>query len=318
MIRDEQIPSKLDPGTPIDCPQTYFWVWIQAVRLYKDSSRGGSPLNSKADLFQHINRFYRPRPEAKTRPNPSFYLSKMKKLGMMRMFGERGAKDNFWAPETDIVLRVMGEIVYTPADLPELLAGGKRFLFDHAPEPDRPTKVPRARSPKNERVQAPTFEDVHQVLWSMAEPTSSMDERILSREAAIKYIVGVKGTNYAFAQLFLHGRLRAASEPDRVLVKQPASPLPSPPTPSLEMPVILEANALQLMTQEQLDAHRDTWATELTKAQTQLALWEQERERRKELAELHAQREKLEQRRRELDEEERALTRKLKELGKTG
>lgn len=306
MTRDEQIPSKLDPGTPIDCPQTYFLVWVEAVRLYKDPSRGGSPLNSKADLFELINRFYRPRPEAKSRPNPSFYLSKMKKLGMMRMFGERGGQDNFWAPETDIILRVNGKVVYTPEDLPELLAGDKRFLFsrntqdekppsqDHAPEPDRPTKVPRVRRPKSERVQKPTLVDVHQALWSMAGPASSMDERILSRKAAIEYIVGEQGTNYGFAQLFRHGRLRAASEPDQVLVKQPVSPLPSPSTPSLGMPVIPEANALQLMTEEQLDAHRDTWIAELIKAQTQLALVEQERERRTQLAELRAQREKLE------------------------
>lgn len=178
MPQSQSVPSRIDPGTPIQTPQTYFWVWVEAVRLSKSPSRLGAPLNSMTDMFPIINKYYKPKSGVKTPPNPSVYLSKMGTLGLLRKF-----EDGFWIPETEVVLRVNDKIVYTPSDLPALLSGkeerfqppgsavsqpsdgktkGKRVRLTRKPE-DRAANV--APSPAT----ADAGASIHEDLSSMSE-----------------------------------------------------------------------------------------------------------------------------------------------------
>ncbi|MFA4845910.1 MAG: hypothetical protein WC654_05105 [Patescibacteria group bacterium] len=121
------MPASLDPGSPISTSPVYFWVWVAAVRVYLDPAREQAPLNARMDLFPIIRQYHRPRPGA-ARYNPSWYISKMKKLGLMRLFSSHGKADYFWVPETSVVLSMNKVIVYTPDDLTALLAQDARFM----------------------------------------------------------------------------------------------------------------------------------------------------------------------------------------------
>lgn len=142
MSADPTLPEVLDPGHPIDVPPTYFRIWVEAVRLHLDPAREQAPLAARADLFPIIFRYYHPQAGAR-RVNPSWYLSKMKKAGILRLFDTRG-EGFFWVPVTDVVLRMNKVIVYTPDDLPALLAQDARFVPQdkQAPKAMPPVKEP--------------------------------------------------------------------------------------------------------------------------------------------------------------------------------
>lgn len=339
------IPSRVDPGTPVELQSKHFWVWVGSVRLYKSPGRGESPLNAKSDLYPIINVHYQPKPGAQSPPNPSMYLSILQAAGAMRLFGPK-CLDNFYVPETEITITVRGRVVYTPADLQALLAKEDRFVFQASgaaeekkektvERPPLPTKTPRTstaregvRKDQNHRGTVATrevFEQTHQALWDVATPTEASDVRILSRRSAIDLVTSRMEDRMAIGRFFRHGRLRDASDKDFVWIRIPtgsevpkADPAPDPasakPTePSDPRP--LGSEDLKALDQEALDAHLAVWIQWRDKAQQQIDAVGAERGRRTQIEGLLAQRVELERRRGELDSQKDELNRRIRELG---
>jgi hypothetical protein len=319
MHSNQNVPSRLDPGTPIDVGPTRFWVWVQSVKLYKDPTKGGAPLNSVRDLYPIINCHYKPKPGVKTPPNPSTYLFEMGKIGLMRRFGEPGA-DNFWAPETDVVVRVSKRIVYTPADLDALLAGDERFRVPTGQIDDCAT-VP---VPSQVHAETSLFERVHEELWNLGEPTDVEDERLLDRSTALSKVEHLTGSKTGYIQLFRWKRLHRGSNKDVAVVVRPTALLGTstavsepPATPKSNASLFQDCETVKLRELEdsKLEEFQTYLETVITQAQSHLAGLIAERERRTQLHVLKEQERELARKREELEVAQRDLVERMKALG---
>jgi hypothetical protein len=223
----------LDPGQPIDIFPSYFWVWVEAVREYFKAERNAVPLSSALDMYPIINRHYRPRQDSR-KPNPSAYISYMKKAGLLRLFGEK-RRDNFWVPETAITIRMSGKIVYTPSDLDDLLEGAVAFQSTEQTPGDSTEGEPEGEvlpPPRAIRwihsegkVKA---QELHLALWEMATPTQDPLWRVLQKTTALRSAERMCGHRIAYVNLFAHALMKSGNEEGTCLLR-------SPDTPSKEM-----------------------------------------------------------------------------------
>ncbi len=247
-------PASVDPAKPIDTHPCYFWCWVEAVRRYWDSKRGSdTPLNARVDFYPIIFRYYKPRVDTK-KPNPSVYLSYMKKAGMIRRFGAdagdsgRG-RDTFYVPETEITLRVGGKVVYTPRDLDALLEGDERFQPPSevvepasegeppdadagddgggaADEADPPAAEPAVKEKKRRNRQRSPEQNalvgkLVKVLWAAAEPTDDPAWRVIAKSAARDHAVRECGHVLHYTTLFRLGFLKSGADHETCLITDP-------------------------------------------------------------------------------------------------
>lgn len=147
----------LDPGVPIDLQPSHFWVWVEMVRLTHQEGRGSELLSSRDDCHPIISHYYTPREGTKTGPNPSVYLSNMKDAGVIDKINQVG-NDFFWKVDTEVVIRVGGEIIYIPSDLQALLDREERFL------------VPRERADDGESMSLPGVEEEDEQMQAEESP----------------------------------------------------------------------------------------------------------------------------------------------------
>lgn len=123
-----------DITTPIILQPKLYWMWVECVKVFV--SKGKRPLNSQNNIYPIVFRFYKPDPQAITKPNPAVHISYLKRAGCLLRFGAKYGRNTFWIPETDIIIQVAGKIVYTPDDLSALLSGDERFVFSSTIEGD--------------------------------------------------------------------------------------------------------------------------------------------------------------------------------------
>lgn len=260
-----QAPTSLDPGKPIDTIPSYFWAWVEAVRVYWAADRRATPLNSTVDFYPIINRFYRPKPDS-IRANPSVYITNMRKAGLIRRFGPE-----FHVPEVEITIRVRGEIVYVPGDLDALLAGDERFLAPNkdavqedqvSEEPDEAEEEseqevvqaaeqvaeeeePAAEQPSTQKArtrranpkQKQVDERLAKILWAVAEPTDDPVWRVMTKSAAMEHVVRECGNSMYYARIYLSGHLKSGGDYGTCLVRDPSHERGSLPSePEVESP----------------------------------------------------------------------------------
>lgn len=242
------VPVSFDPGMPVDVCPTYYWVWVEAVQLYWQSSRDSAPLSYRLDLFPIIGRYYHPRP-ATMISNHSSYITYLQKKGLLRRFG-----GSFWVPETEATIRVSGKIVYTPNDLDALLAGEERFqppsqdtepvsiegkeetveaaqvvevevgeevheLDLPAAEPEVKAKKSRTKRMKSER--ADMTHKLQQAVWDAAMPTDDPAWRVIAKSVCMQLAINVCGNKLAYSNLYRHGRMKSGLDYNIGLVTDP-------------------------------------------------------------------------------------------------
>lgn len=252
-------PISIDPGKPVDTIPTYFWVWIEAVRLYWDSKRGSTPLSARVDFYPIIYRFYRPK-AGSHKPNPSVYLSNLKKARMIRRF-EGAGRDTFYVPETEITIRVRGKVVYTPGDLDALLAGDERFL----PPVSRPvlgldeenkvspvvatTSKKKSHAKRTDRGHAQMVDQLHQAVFDGADPTDDPLWRSIPKGKARQLAQTTCGHERYYPYLYQIGRVKSGRGKDECLVIQPGAvegkPAVTPPPQKAVDLTVLNQDALQ-------------------------------------------------------------------------
>jgi len=282
----ENTPMKLDAGSPVGLSQNYFWVWIEMVRLWSERRR--APLNSREDIYPMIGRYYTPKSGSVSRPNPSVYLSCMKgtrgKPGVIRM-AHRAGPDYYWAPLVDIVIRVGGKIVFTPADLPALLTHAEQFLLPHeradavveerlepvhtpdAVQAQTPVRNRGGKSPRKPRLREiknhERFDAFHLWLWESAQPGEEDDRRLLSK-ITMGSIQSEMEISRGLQNMLRHGRALLVEGDDvHVWIIRPSTAVAEAPPAQVESTVSPPAPDLAHLEETQLRAMRDARLSEL-------------------------------------------------------